>query len=175
MNTFKNIAMLLALSLVSVFSTGCDQVSSATSTVGGWVGLTDDTDPELAKKVDAYNDAAKTMVDSLEEANDKLAEIQQMAAEAEALEKQYTELWNKLSASVSEVNLAMIGLEEHAPTMTKKMEEVKDRIKTALDSVNAYSANVSEKISVLVERTQQTVDTVETVQVKAAEGTTAAN
>ena len=38
MNTFKNIAMLLVLSFVAVFSTGCDQVSNATDSYPGEPG-----------------------------------------------------------------------------------------------------------------------------------------
>ena len=173
MNTFKNIAMLLALSFVAVFSTGCDQASNAAATVGGWVGLSDDTDPVLAEKMNAYNDAAETMVDSLEEANDKLAEIQEMAAEAEELQKQYAELSTQVDNAVAEAEKAMISLEEYVPTMSEELTEAQTRIRTAFESVTASTQNIDEKINAMATRTQETIETVETVQVqvKAAEGT----
>ena len=175
MNTFKNIAMLLALSFVAVFSTGCDQVSNATATVGGWVGLSDDTDPVLAEKMDAYDDAAEIMLDSLEEANDKLAEIQEMAAEAEELQKQYAELSTQVDEAVAEAEKAMTSIEEYVPTMSEELADSQTRLRTAFESVTAATQNIDEKINAMVSRTQETIETVETVQVKAAEGTTAAN
>ena len=171
MNTFKNIAMLFALSFVAVFSTGCDQASNTVATVGSWVGLSDDTDPVLAEKMDAYNDAAETVTDSLEDANDKLAEIKEMAAEAEELQKQYAELSTQVDNAVAEAEKAMTSLEEYVPTMSEELADAKTRIRTAFESVTASTKTIDEKINGLVTRTQETIETVETVQVKAAEGT----
>ena len=81
-----------------------------------------------------------------------------MADQAEALQKQYSELSASVDKAVSEVNTAMVGLEEYVPTMQEKLAEAKDRIKTALKSVEESSASFSE-ISVLMDSTQQTVKT----------------
>ena len=135
MNTIKNLAILMALSATAILSTGCEQVSRATTTVTGWVGYGDDPNPELTKKVEALGDATSSATEALEEANNKLAEIREMADQAEALQKQYSELSASVDKAVSEVNTAMVGLEEYVPTMQEKLAEAKDRIKTALKSL----------------------------------------